>query len=338
MATPHTSGNNTPRDLSGNRKKFQNGWSSEQEVLLAKWSDFAACYRWLHDRTEKQLSNSNNFITIPVIILSTVTGSASVGLGGLVGDNPVAQKYAQISIGIVSLITAIMTTLGNYFRFAQNSEAHRVGAIQWGKFNRMITAELAQKPNDRMDSLDFINLCKQDLDRLIEQSPQIPDNVIAQFDKEFNHTIDLKKPDICNGLEHTAVYDNSKTRLSLISSEIALNLKHKKRILREEIIPDLGKMINTSVNERLKQIEEQLRYENEKARKKEIEISENLKATKKEDFLKDVRKKLGEFNETLNEMHITPPIDTLNTERSNERFENVVIDIIGQKSLQNDLK
>ena len=46
----------------------------------------------------------------------------------------------------------------------------------------------------------------------------------------------------------------------------------------------------------------------------------------------------GGLNETLNEMHITPPIDTLNTERSNERFENVVIDIIGQKSLQNDLK
>ena len=327
MGTPHTSGSNTPKDLSGNKKKFQNGWSQEQEMLLAKWSDFAACYRWLHDRTEKQLSNSNNCITIPVIILSTITGSASVGLSGLVGDDPTTQKYAQISIGMVSLITAIMTTLGNYFRFAQNSEAHRVAAVQWGKFNRMISAELAQKPNDRMDSLDFINICKQDLDRLIEQSPQIPDNVIINFDKEFTDTIDLKKPDICNGLEHTTVYDNSKTRLALMSSEIVLNLKHKKRLMREEILPDLGKMISSSVNERMKQIEEQLRYENEKTKKKEIDV------TKKDDFLKDVRKKLGEFNETLSEFHISSPPETLNTERGG-KYENVVIDIIGQKSLK----
>jgi hypothetical protein len=336
MGTPHTSGSNTPKDLSGNKKKFQNGWSAEQEVLLAKWSDFAACYRWLHDRTEKQLSNSNNCITIPVIILSTITGSASVGLSGLVGDDPSTQKYAQISIGMVSLITAIMTTLGNFFRFAQNSEAHRVAAVQWGKFNRMISSELAQKPNDRMDSLDFINLCKQDLDRLIEQSPQIPDNIIKHFDKEFNDTIDLKKPDICNGLEHTTVYDNSKTRLSLISSEIALNLKHKKRVMREEILPDLGKMINSSVNDRMKQIEEQLRYENEKARKKQLEQLEKENKNKKDDFLKDVRKKLGEFNETLSELHVSSPIDSLNTQRSDGTFENVKIDIIGQKPIHND--
>jgi len=333
MTTPNTSGKNTPKDLSGNKKKFQNGWSQEQEVLLAKWSDFAACYRWLHDRTEKQLSNSNNCITIPVIILSTITGSASVGLSGLVGDDASTQKYAQISIGMVSLITAIMTTLGNFFRFAQNSEAHRVAAIQWGKFNRVISAELAQKPNDRMDSLDFINLCKQDLDRLIEQSPQIPDNVILKFDKEFNDTVDLKKPDICNGLEHTTIYDNSKSRLALISSEIALNLKHKKRLMREEIIPDLGKMISSSVNERMKQIEEQLRYENEKARKKELEKLEKENNNKKDDFLKDVRKKLGEFNETLSEFHISSPPETVTTERG-EKYENVVIDIIGQKPLK----
>ena len=335
MSSPNYSGTNTPRDISGNKKKFQNGWTEEQEILLAKWSDYAACYRWLHDRTEKQLSFSNNCITIPVIILSTVTGTASVGLNGLVGDNASSQKYGQISIGLVSLVTAIMTTLGNYFRFAQNSEAHRVSAVSWGKINRMITAELAQKPNDRMDSLDFINFCKQDLDRLIEQSPQIPDNIIKKFEKEFDTITELKKPDICNGLEHTAVYNNSKTRLAMMTTEIALNLKHKKKLLREEIVPDLNKMINTSVDTRLKQIEEQMRYENDKF-KKDIEDNERrkkeeLEKEKKKDFLGEVRKKLNEFTNSVGEIHITSPPETLETDRTHKTHENVVIDIIGQK-------
>ena len=170
MATPNSSGQNTPRDLSNNKvKKFQNGWTEEQEKLLAKWSDYAACYRWLHDRTEKKLSSKNNLITIPVIILSTITGTASVGLTGLVGDVPNGQKYGQVAIGMVSLFTGILTTLGNFFRYAQNSEAHRVAAVSWSKFNRLISVELAQKPDDRMDSLDFINICRQDLDRLIKR-------------------------------------------------------------------------------------------------------------------------------------------------------------------------
>jgi hypothetical protein len=230
-----------------------------------------------------------------------------------------------------------MTTLGNYFRFAQNSEAHRVSAVSWGKFNRMITAELAQKPNDRMDSLDFINFCKQDLDRLIEQSPQIPDNVIQMFENEFDTITELKKPDICNGLEHTPVFNNSKTRMAMMTAEVAMNLKHKKKVLREEIVPDLNKMINASVDTRMKGIEEQLRYENDKLNREkqedfnreklEKERQEQLQKEKKNDFMMEVRRKLGEVNESMNNIHITLP-ESLDTNRSHE---NVVIDIIGQK-------
>jgi hypothetical protein len=306
------SGTNTPKDLSNNRvKKFQNGWTEEQEVLLAKWSDYASCYRWLHDRTEKQLSWSNNWITIPVIILSTITGTASVGLNSLVGDSMDAQKYAQISIGLVSLSTGILTTLGNYFRFAQNSESHRVAAVSWSKFNRLIAVELAQKPDDRMDSLDFISLCRQDLDRLIEQSPQIPDNIIASFEKEFQHQDDLNKPDICNNIEHTNVFNSSKTRMKLMVSELAMNLRHKKKMLREEILPDLDKRMKSMIDQSMKDYEEK--------------VKQNMKKEDKFSFMTDVRKRLGEVVNSVADIHISEA-----SPRSPTR-ENIVIDIIGQR-------
>jgi len=308
----NNSGTNTPKDLSNNRvKKFQNGWTEEQEILLAKWSDYASCYRWLHDRTEKQLSWSNNWITIPVIILSTITGTASVGLNGLVGDSQEAQKYAQISIGMVSLSTGILTTLGNYFRFAQNSEAHRVAAVSWSKFNRLIAVELAQKPDDRMDSLDFISLCRQDLDRLIEQSPQIPDNIIASFEKEFQHQDDLNKPDICNNIEHTNVFNSSKTRMKLMVSELAMNLRHKKKMLREEILPDLDKRMKSMIDQSMKDYEEK--------------VKQNMKKEDKFSFMTDVRKRLGEVVNSVADIHISEA-----SPRSPTR-ENIVIDIIGQR-------
>jgi hypothetical protein len=308
MTQAKGSGVNTPRDLSGNKaRKFQNGWMKEQEVLLAKWSDYASCYRWLHDRTEKKLSAYNNAITIPVIILSTVTGTASVGLTGLVGDVPNGEKYGQITIGMVSLFTAILTTLGNFFRYAQNSEAHRVSAVSWGKFNRLIAVELAQKPDDRMDSLDFISLCRQDLDRLIEQSPQIPDDVIERFEVEFKDEQDLERPDICNNLEHTTVYNNSKERMKQMVAEMALNLKHKKKVLREELLPDLESRMKTMIDKTMKEYEER--------------INKQKTEEDKFGFLKDVRKKLSEFAETVGEIHVSE-IDKNN---------HVVVDVVGSK-------
>lgn len=302
MATPNSSGQNTPRDLSNNKvKKFQNGWTEEQEKLLAKWSDYAACYRWLHDRTEKKLSSKNNLITIPVIILSTITGTASVGLTGLVGDIPNGQKYGQVAIGMVSLFTGILTTLGNFFRYAQNSEAHRVAAVSWSKFNRLISVELAQKPDDRMDSLDFINICRQDLDRLIEQSPQIPDDVIDKFGREFDDQEDLSKPDICNNIEHTSVFNNSKTRMKMLVAELALNMRHKKRLLRDEVLPDLDKRMKELVDKTFKDYEKK--------------INEQKKAEDKFSFLSDVRKRLGEVVETIGDIHVS------------EQKENVVVNI-----------
>jgi hypothetical protein len=233
-------------------RKFNNGWTKQQENLMAEWADKAGCYRWLHDRCEKKFSRHNMFITIPVIVLSTLTGTANFAIDGFVpaGDDQL-KKYVQAAIGGVSIFAGILTTLGNFLRFAQGSEAHRVAGIAWGKFQRQIAVELAINPNDRLDCMDFLKICRAELDRLIEQSPPIPDDVIAEFKREFEDKKDVKKPEICDGMEHTNVFRDTATQLRQLSSEAALTLMHKKKLLREEVVPDLGKMIQRVVTEKI---------------------------------------------------------------------------------------
>jgi hypothetical protein len=187
------------------KKKKNNGWTPEQEDLMANWSDIASCYRLLHDKTEKRYNKFNMAMTIPVIMLSTMTGTANFGMGSLFGNDTGSQRFANLAIGGVSLIAGLMTTLGNFLRFAQNMEAHRVAAVAWGKFQRQIAVELALHPNERHDSMDFIKIQRNELDRLIEQSPPIPEKVISKFEKQFKSTA-IKKPDICNHLERTSIY------------------------------------------------------------------------------------------------------------------------------------
>jgi len=242
-------------DVSGGKvKKFMNGWTKEQEVLMAEWSDVASCYRWLHDRAEKKFYRLNLCISIPVIVLSTLTGAANFAVGSFIPPEETAAKsYVGAGLGSVSIFAGILTTLGNFFQYAQKSESNRVASIAWGKFQRLLAVELAINPMDRIDAMDFLKICRQDLDRLIEQAPQIPDDIIKAFEEEFKDTPKLKVPDICHGIEHTRIFDASKARLAQVAADALLHLRYKKNILAKSVMPDINKRVGEELDTRIEQ-------------------------------------------------------------------------------------
>jgi len=199
-------------------------------------------------------------ITIPVIILSTLTGTANFALDGFIpANNQDMKKYAQAGIGAVSIFAGILTTLGNFLRYAQGSESHRVAGIAWGKFQRQIAVELAIHPNERIDSMDFLKICRAELDRLIEQSPPIPDDIIKEFLYEFRDKKDIKKPEIVGGMEHTHVFQDTQSRLKVLTGEAALMLMHKKKMLAQEVAPNLDRLIRTAVDNKLNDVQNQIK-------------------------------------------------------------------------------
>ena len=187
----------------------------------------------------------------PIIILSTVTGAANFALGSVVND-PTIKNYAQLGLGGLSIISGILTTIANRLGYASGSEAHRTAAISWGKFNRLIGIELSLNPNERMDAFAFMKMFRVELDRLIEQSPSIPENVITAFVVEFKTSTDVKKPDIAGELEHTKVFKDTGTRLKKIAQEAAVNIAYKKGLLKQIVLDDLDGKVRKIAEESAK--------------------------------------------------------------------------------------
>ncbi len=196
-------------------------WTEQSEELLACWADIASCYKWLNEESYRKYSRINTLFAIPIIILSTVTGTLNIGLETYV---PTEYKtYATAGIGAINIFTGILTTLSSYYRFAQLSESYLNSSIGWSKLQRNIAIELRIEKEFRKDADSFIKMCRMDYDRLLEQNPIILKEAIDKFKKAYKNITDLIVPDICDSLSHTTIHRVKKESILPEIKDILLN-------------------------------------------------------------------------------------------------------------------
>ena len=178
-------------------------YNSHLEELIASEGEKALAFQWLHDQSEKRYAQFNTNIALPVIILSTMSGTASIGQKALFGDTPIAS----IGIGLVSILVGILNTVASFFGFAKRAEGHRIAGITYAKLHRYISIELSLPREQRVPAKHFLKTVREQIDRLNETSPQVPQIVITSFQSRFEPIpTGISVPEICNGLHKVEVY------------------------------------------------------------------------------------------------------------------------------------
>ena len=161
----------------------ENIWHGQQENILKKWSEIGSSYRFMHDRAYLYYEKQNFRFALPVIVISTITGTANFAQGSF----PDAWKdYVPLGIGFFNLSAGLITTVAQFLRVSELLEGHRAASLAYSKFARNISVELSLPVKERTeDGTTFISNCRIELDRLIEQSPDIPEDIIKSFVKRF---------------------------------------------------------------------------------------------------------------------------------------------------------
>ena len=155
-------------------------WKSEQEDILKKWADKALCFKAMHDRASKKYWCLNAWFNIPIIILSTLTGTGNFAQGSF---NPSYASLLVLVIGAANILSAILGTIAQYINVAGMLEGHRFASISWDKYARGIQVELGKVRSDRQEPNSYLKRCQEDFDRLIEISPNFSNDVIEWFNK-----------------------------------------------------------------------------------------------------------------------------------------------------------
>lgn len=231
-------------------KDKHHGWTDEHEMVLAEWGDKAMCYKWLHAKSNAKYRQLNAWYTIPVIIMSTLTGTANFAQDKIPES---FRGYATMIIGGVNILAGIITTVQQFLKITELNEGHRVSSIVWDKFYRKIKVELSKHRPERQDVKDFFKSATEEYDRLMETSPVIDKSIIDLFNEKFNPP---KKLNIENGPKKEINADDDEIRLKeffekLTTPEICDTLvtvkqsiyrptaSERKRTFFKEIIEDI---------------------------------------------------------------------------------------------------
>lgn len=180
-------------------------WTEDDDVILKEWVDKSACFKWLHEKSYKKYKKSYLRFMIPVIIISTLTGAANFALERI--PNPTYQSYAQLIVGTFNIIAAIVSTVSQFMKIAELKEGHNIATKSWDKFNRLLKIELQRSPSDRTNKKEIFSFSIREYDRLVEISPDIPNDIINEFKELYKDSLDLIKPEIAGYIVSSRVYE-----------------------------------------------------------------------------------------------------------------------------------
>ena len=315
-------------------KRDAQKWTKEQEELLAGWSERASGYRWLHSRSEKLYRCRNYTYTIPVIILSTLTGTANFAMDSFVPEEN--KQLAMACVGGVNIFAGILSTLQNFLRYAELMESHRVSEVSWSKLSRDIAVELTLEPKMRKPALDFLNVCRAEYDRLIEQSPTIDDNIIKRYKSEFKKIEkDFNHPHVCNGLAKCKIFEadelEKKALMVANAGDKLLNLKRNK--WNHNIDTEFKRNIKVISEKKENDINEELKSLNTVSQFKNNDINEELKSLNtvsqfKKSFANDKDKDNDKDNDKDKDKDAIEKINDIIIQKSQKDIESGEVDII----------
>lgn len=178
-------------------------WSPQLEDLIAQEGEKCRGLAWIHQHAEQCLTRKNTQIQIPVIVLSTLCGTASVGSSSLFGGE---VGISNIVIGFVSIAVGVLNTLGNYFAYARKSEAHHIAYLHYSKLFSWVSVELSLPRSERMVAAEMLKQLRDEMERLAETTPSPPPSIFAQFNTTFASETTVARPAETNGLHKILIY------------------------------------------------------------------------------------------------------------------------------------
>lgn len=160
-----------------------NEWTTNLEDLVKTWALQAVLQREMHNASAKKFKTLSGRITIPLIMLTTLT---SVGSFGAVDSEQ--YKIWMYVTGALNLFAAFLASMLKYLKPDERCSTHMRICKLYDSFYRDIVIQLSLAPDERDNADQFIQIIKEKLERLMNDSPIVADDITSKILKKHNIT------------------------------------------------------------------------------------------------------------------------------------------------------
>lgn len=139
-------------------------------AVLQQWLSGIRIEQISHLRAAARYDHLHRILGLLVTVFSVVVGTSIFGtLGGS------QNQKVLISIGVVSMVSAILSGLQTFLNLGQLGAMHRTAGNKFGKLRRQVEEIVALDENDPETSMKEI---REQWDTLSEESPVVPQRFV----------------------------------------------------------------------------------------------------------------------------------------------------------------
>lgn len=155
-------------------------------ALLKQWREYCKMHSEMHDASRGHFKALNHGLMIPTIVLSSVTGIGTIGVGTNDKNCEQTTNWVLISLGALGLISTCLLSVHRLLGCADLQREHDLYSDLYESLSHEIDMQLVL--NDSGDSRMFVNTrefikyCKSKMDVLIDKAPPIPKKIMKAND------------------------------------------------------------------------------------------------------------------------------------------------------------
>ena len=210
-----------------NEEEHHYSWSNQLEDLISAEAERCRGYAWINQQCEQMYNKKNNMIAIPVIVLSTLSGTASIGSSTLFGGE---GTISSIVIGLVSISVGILNTISSFYSYSRKAEAHRIAYLNYSKLFSTVSVELSLPRGERAPPEEILKNLRTTMERLAETTPSAPQHVLDEFNNHFkDEDKSIARPIETNGLQRIRIY-----RVPSSEKNISISIEDVRPINRQQ--------------------------------------------------------------------------------------------------------
>ena len=184
----------------------QNVWHESNELFFKSLGDEAQLQALCHMKSHEEFSVRSMKYQLPIIILSVMCGS-----GNFVSTSfPDNQATIILGVGVLSIFTSIISSVAQYLKLAEKSEAHRIAFVSWEKYYNNIRFQLSKRREEREELVNYMSSITNEYQRLQEISPLLPDKTAKSVLYHKKKTIKqgMSLPVSLRSIQPTTWWDN----------------------------------------------------------------------------------------------------------------------------------